>query len=364
MDLEIFFFLSFVLLIIGSLALWWKALGSIKSGGALIELRETSECPFGFVDVGLMFMFWLFGQLACIGVAVVALGIYPSEITELSGSKMAWLTIIVSAGQLVATAGAVLLLHLRYRKFEVFGLSGPTFGRDIVLGALAFVMVVPTILLMQMGLTQWVDYEHETLEMLSKNADALTIGASWFAAVLVAPISEEIFFRGVLQAWFQRLFGGGQLFSEGKVIGGWDKTPDGQDGVIEATMVGAETGNPFSAPLGASSVFGDRAPSSPLWPILISSGMFAMAHVGQGPAPIPLFVFGMALGYIYYKTRSVIACIVLHMLLNGFSMFWFTLGTIFPSPEDQELVPSEVDVAPAMLEFSGCLEQIFTTLGF
>lgn len=363
MELEIFFFLSFVLLIIGSLPLWWKALGRIRSGGAVIELRETSECPFGFVDVGLMFLFWLFGQLACIGVAVLLLGINPSKLTELSGSKMAWLTVIVSAGQLVATAGALLLLHLRYRKFEVFGLSGPTIGRDIALGALAFVMVVPTILLMQMGLTQWVDYEHETLEMLSKNADALTIGASWFAAVLVAPISEEIFFRGVLQAWFQRMFGGGQLFSEGKVFGGWDKTPNRQEDVIESVM-GSETGNPYSAPLGANFLLGNRPPASPLWAILISSGMFAMAHLGQGPAPIPLFVFGMALGYVYYKTGSVIPCIVLHMLLNGFSMFWFTLGTIFPDPEDQELVPSEIDVAPAMLQISDCLEQIFMAMGF
>ena len=53
--------------------------------------------------------------------------------------------------------------------------------------------------------------------------------------------------------------------------------------------------------------------------------MFAAVHYGQGLAPVALFLFGLALGFLYRQTGSIVPCIVLHFFLNFFSMFWLSL---------------------------------------
>ena len=55
-------------------------------------------------------------------------------------------------------------------------------------------------------------------------------------------------------------------------------------------------------------------------PIVISSFLFGMAHLGHGPDPIPLFVLALILGYVYQRTHRIVPCIVLHMLFNAFSL--------------------------------------------
>jgi hypothetical protein len=60
-------------------------------------------------------------------------------------------------------------------------------------------------------------------------------------------------------------------------------------------------------------------------PILISSGLFAAAHAGTWPDPLPLFVLALVLGYVYRQTHRLWPSVVLHMLFNGLAlaMVWF-----------------------------------------
>jgi membrane protease YdiL (CAAX protease family) len=55
-------------------------------------------------------------------------------------------------------------------------------------------------------------------------------------------------------------------------------------------------------------------------PILISSVLFALVHLGHGAAPIPLFVFALVLGYLYQKTHRIWPSLVAHYALNALSM--------------------------------------------
>ena len=61
-----------------------------------------------------------------------------------------------------------------------------------------------------------------------------------------------------------------------------------------------------------------------IWPIFISSTLFALMHWRQGPDPIPLFILAIALGYLYRQTHRILPSIVVHMLLNSCSLaaFW------------------------------------------
>jgi membrane protease YdiL (CAAX protease family) len=55
-------------------------------------------------------------------------------------------------------------------------------------------------------------------------------------------------------------------------------------------------------------------------PIVIASIIFAVLHLGQGAAPIPLFLLSLGLGYLYRQTGNVTAPLVVHILLNALTM--------------------------------------------
>jgi membrane protease YdiL (CAAX protease family) len=57
-----------------------------------------------------------------------------------------------------------------------------------------------------------------------------------------------------------------------------------------------------------------------LVPMLVSSTIFALAHYGHGPDPIPLFLLAMILGYLYQRTHRIWPSMVLHFTVNFVSM--------------------------------------------
>ncbi len=355
------FLMTFVALVAGSLPLWYRAIQRSMSNSSLITPRERIASPFGLVDVATLFVIWIFGQLASTVVAAFLLGFKTEELDSLASDERAWFVILIGIGQLVSTLAAMTFVLARYRfwramtaddravgqsyggvGWEIFGLQKHNFLRDVGIGLLAFPMVIPGVLVIQWLLTLLVSYEHSTLEMLTDDKSGLTILSTWLVAGVVAPICEEIFFRGVLQSWFQRLGEKGFLRSDETITGGWESTAENRDlpSYLDAQPT-ADTQaeqlpiNPYQSPLEDSSQQRlDKRLAMPRYtpdklvqwaPIVGSSSLFALAHAGQGLAPIPLFVLGLALGYLYRQTGSVVPCIVLHMGLNMFTLFWFTL---------------------------------------
>ena len=141
--------------------------------------------------------------------------------------------------------------------------------RDCGLGALACttalvpVYAVQVLVVMVFGLPS----SHPTLEQLLQDPSLATIIGAVIAAVIVAPLFEEFAFRVLLQGWLERLWG-----------------------------------------------------SDSVAPIFTSSLLFAIAHQGQGAAPVALFVFALVLGYLYRQTHRWAPCVVAHMCFNGLSL--------------------------------------------
>ncbi len=48
-----------------------------------------------------------------------------------------------------------------------------------------------------------------------------------------------------------------------------------------------------------------------------TSLLFAAMHSGVWPSPIALFVLGLGLGWLAYRTRSLVGPILVHALFNG-----------------------------------------------
>ena len=114
---------------------------------------------------------------------------------------------------------------------------------------------------------------HPTIELLrSGDAPGMMIVMLWLAAVVVAPVAEECFFRGILQ----------------NVLRTW---------------------------------YGHRGAA-----VAATSAAFAFVHAGQ-PATLPaIFLLSVLLGCLYERSGNLWSPILVHALFNARTMLWETLS--------------------------------------
>jgi len=64
---------------------------------------------------------------------------------------------------------------------------------------------------------------------------------------------------------------------------------------------------------------------------------FGMVHSSIWPTPIPLFVLGLALGYLAYRTQTLLGPILLHSLFNAVACLTLVFPHVFPDwPKGRE----------------------------
>jgi uncharacterized protein len=59
---------------------------------------------------------------------------------------------------------------------------------------------------------------------------------------------------------------------------------------------------------------------TPLKAIILTAIFFALVHI-QPSQIVPAFFWGLLLGYIFYKTRSIVLCVIIHGTINFSSLF-------------------------------------------
>jgi membrane protease YdiL (CAAX protease family) len=158
------------------------------------------------------------------------------------------------------------------------------FWSDVRLGIGAFLVAFLPMILIHVYLQQFIAYEHVAITAIQSDPSPAVFAKWAIATVLVAPFLEEFVFRNLVQGFLE---------------------------VFERTMV-ARFG------LQQRWIFG-------VLPIGLSSLAFAGMHWGQGAAAVPLFLFALVLGYLYFQTHRLTPSVVAHMTLNGFTMvqLWF-----------------------------------------
>jgi len=149
------------------------------------------------------------------------------------------------------------------------GLRRDGIGRGIGLGLVAFLAIQPLLFLAER--TQFFILRNapmvplqDTLQGMLRMRSATTLALSSFVAVLIAPVSEEMLFRGFLQPALRH----------------W---------------------------------------MAPAMAVLTSAAFFAAGHMDLYNMA-PLFVLGLALGYLYHRTHSLVAPITLHVVFNGMTV--------------------------------------------
>jgi membrane protease YdiL (CAAX protease family) len=205
----------------------------------------------------------------------------------------------------VASSTALLVLvagNLMFRRdgLRRLGLSPKRLARAIPIGALGIIVIMPFIfwvgaLTMQLWKVLRLEHDtkHEMLRILESTDDRGLARLLVFTAAVIAPLYEEVLFRGHLQTLLSHLFG--RLQPE-------------RDVVME----------PYAAPNAA--VMRPRSPSPAVkWlAILCTSLAFAAVHPWWTTPPI-LFL-SVCLGYAYERWNNLWVPIVMHALFNAMSM--------------------------------------------
>jgi membrane protease YdiL (CAAX protease family) len=225
-----------------------------------------------------------------------------------------------------------------------FGLfSRRIFWRDVRLGCALWLLSTPVILglqlivrLIALQFTGGKSPENLFIEVLRQrhgdNSMWLLVAAE---AVLLAPIREELLFRGCLQSWLTRRPWGGDLGVGLALV-----TPLLLFGRMMST-----------ATLGFCAAFVAVAAAlsfvswpflniaSEKWPrvfprmahgsfpgqqvyrgVVATALIFAVFHAPSWPDPVPLFALALMLGWLAWRTQSVVASIACHSMFNATSL--------------------------------------------
>ncbi|MEO1527289.1 MAG: CPBP family intramembrane glutamic endopeptidase [Planctomycetota bacterium] len=147
---------------------------------------------------------------------------------------------------------------------------------DLRRGLVATIWILTPVLLVNFLVSLWVEYDHAVMNLLAEEKGFITFLSMLVSAAGLTPIFEELLFRGLLQGGLQRVAD------------------------LNAYDDSRTTWSPRS-----------------VWPIVVTSVVFAYMHFGQGAAPIPLYLLSIGLGFLYQAHGSLVPCIIVHFLLNA-----------------------------------------------
>ena len=301
------------LLFLGCFAMWVHAILRYRRRMDVIVVESRSEPAWCFADIviflSVLLLFeWTGAQL--IRLAGLTLN---DSLSELPPRGRVLFLLADSCSKLLTVVISLAIVHLRsgYSLAEL-GITTHRLTYDLRLGGRLFLLVAPLALLVQLVTTIFHESSHPLVDVLQQKPDAAFVAMGTFSAVIAAPIAEEYAFRGLLQGLLER-FGVGKF--------------EGSDPILGVSL---ETPPPAAAAPAqeSSTTEPQRHFQPPLWPIGVSSVLFALVHYNHGPDWIALIVFALGLGYATRCTGRLLPAITAHMLLNGWSIAMLGLSLL------------------------------------
>jgi membrane protease YdiL (CAAX protease family) len=225
------------------------------------------------VHVGVILLIWLIAAQALTYASsffAAPAGLSPDEWQGTSTAPGLCGVVVQSAAKAVAAVMLILLAaSVVERGLDGFGLTRNRLVRDVAWGGIGYLVVWSVCF----GMAQIVvliagpPRQHAVMNLVHSAAvPRWGVICLWLSAVLVSPVAEELFFRGLLQTVFR-----GYL---------------------------------------------DR----PWLAIGVASLAFGMVHWSQPQYVVPLTLLGLALGYLYEHTGSLVGPVILHILFNSRTM--------------------------------------------
>jgi membrane protease YdiL (CAAX protease family) len=313
-------------------------------------------------------------------------GLTPRELMFIQG---------LVSGAFIVLLPLVAWLTSRARLRDL-GLSRCAWRRQVAVGVVAVLFLMPIVYAVQFACLSYYrlpeeerkKYQHPVEKMLRENFSPGVASMAFLTAVVIAPVFEEVLFRGYIQSWLikavdrsaagvrllQVLVRSALIRARGRSAGLLrrsrsprplaPRSPDEFDAADnrELSMYKADldrfavdrdskmgyweaAGEPphFTTdddrrPDASERPDGPYRPRSPArtgTAIVLTSLFFALLHWQQWPAPIPLFLLAVGLGVVYQRTGSLIAPICMHAIFNAFSTLMLFLVAL-QGPEKEK----------------------------
>lgn len=261
-------------LMMASLVVWLNVARRLSEGDTLVPYEPRLRAPWNVVDVLWLVLAWPIFELVALRAAA------PGDTIEGGGLSIAGLA-GVTAGHFLWTVAAIFYLEVRTgARAREFGFDATNLARDARLGGLTFLAAAPLVYGVQIVVSKfWPPLEHPLAKLVSEQNSPALVALAALSAIVVAPLSEELLFRVILQGWLERVMR--------RRWRAW------------------------------------RAAHRVL-PILISSALFAVMH--QGADRVALFVLALFLGFLYRQTHRIFPSLVVHACINALAVLALALG--------------------------------------
>jgi membrane protease YdiL (CAAX protease family) len=271
---------AFVLSVLVLLGLFLAKVLRPSSMGA--GLRKTDVHP-GWVWVMCGVMVFFTTMLGASIAAMIPQISGPGPATPGAEQPLQYRAVTGLCGYVLAlTIGAVLVRLIRASAPQA-GLD--LTGRSVAWGIVSLILALPLVysagmicvMIQQAATGKEISSHlaHPILQSLNENPHSPWAWVVGFISIVMAPLQEEIVFRGFLQTGFLTLL------------------------------------------------------KRPWLAILMSSCVFGLAHLGAGMpwyGIVPVFVLGLAMGLAFEKTRSLGTAITMHVLFNGGNVVLAMMG--------------------------------------
>ena len=266
---------------------WWFLVSRARKTNTPVFAHTAKwESQFDLLDVIIIiFASVLLPSFFLLPKLILVSGSNPD--LQITSGSMLLVSAISSVGVLIGTILAACSMLLRHGSLSSVRLTPMPLMTLIGISLVAIVLFIPLTYIANGIVSLLVPYSHPLLESLSSQRSTYSLWLAVFSAVIVAPISEEFMFRGVLFGFFERIE---RYFT---------------------TRIGT--------PLVSNGIFSRSTRNLPYFAILASGLIFGLLHWGHGAAWIPLSLLGMALAYLTHRTGNLLPAIAVHMTLNGFS---------------------------------------------
>lgn len=229
-------------------------------------------------------------------------------------------------GGIAAVVGAILIFSIKVPD-AVARLGLVLTAKDVQLGLVASLMILPPVMIISGLVSNLVEYHHPVLDSLKAEPGLRLFIVMVIGTAVITPFVEEFLFRVLLQGGLQgiadhvsrnRVAESAVLPIQTTGVASPEPQPINDIG-LNPYAVGTLVSDVPSDDMGQSlqqfqspNAFQPRA----WWPIIIASILFAGMHLGQGAAPIPLFFLSVGLGFLYRQTGTITAPLVVHAVLN------------------------------------------------
>lgn len=257
---------------------------------------------------------------------------------------------IVIALPIVLCVWLWLLAAIRGSRQYQLGLTLSHWRANAVAGYLCWFVLAPIVWILHalivvgfLGLFPEPPLQHDYATFLKSNSNVVEWLMVGLSAIVVAPVLEEVLFRGVVQGWLTRRSWGGEaamclalviaFAARGDKVG--QAMQLGRGNILE--QVNALAPALFVLALVPGYLMSERLAARWLTRPEAARGIFgtailwAILHTDSWPAPVPLFLFGLGLGYLAYRTQSLVGTITAHALFNAVACLALLASHVFTS---------------------------------